>query len=193
MPSMTLPSADAEIDCGGLLLPGFIGVHAHGRSGVDFTDPDPSAIVTMIRDKRKDGVTSLLVTALTLSFEELEVCCKNSRDEQSRCRWAKILGMHLEGPTSIQLRQEPKTPTSCATRISSGHGVERDLPVEKSPSLPNSQGRWFAQRLRARESCLASAIAKPITKRAGSTAKRRARLQSLLQYDYSNAPRLWSS
>lgn len=153
MPSMTLPSADAEIDCGGLmLLPGFIDVHAHGRSGVDFTDPDPSAIVTMTRDKRKDGVTSLLVTTLTLSFEELEVCCKNAAAVMNdpEADGARILGMHLEGPYINPTKAGAQNPNFLRNPdFLEVMALNAICPIRKvtfAPELPGAMD--FAQRLR---------------------------------------------
>jgi len=67
-----LPAADTTVDIAGkMLVPGFIDVHTHGRSGYEFTDGDYEHLQTMCKDKLSEGVTSWLPTTLTLGNEAL--------------------------------------------------------------------------------------------------------------------------
>ncbi len=91
---------DEIIEAQGLIaLPGFIDIHSHGRSNVDFCDASASAMRILGRDKLQDGVTGFLVTTLTVSADTLRKVCQESaayaREPESG---ATMLGVHLEGP-----------------------------------------------------------------------------------------------
>lgn len=67
-----LPQADEVIDVNGeMTVPGFVDVHCHGKSGVDFSDATDEAMTTIGIDKLKEGVTTFLPTTLTLPEEQL--------------------------------------------------------------------------------------------------------------------------
>ena len=95
-----LPSADQVIDVkGSMTMPGFIDVHCHGKSGVDFCDAQDSAIETIGIDKLKEGVTSYLPTTLTLPEELLVQALKTAASYTARgVKGCKLPGVHLEGP-----------------------------------------------------------------------------------------------
>lgn len=95
-----LPAADEVMDLNGLkLMPGFIDVHTHGRSGYEFTDGDLAHLKTMCRDKLSEGVTSWLPTTLTLGNDALKSALKNAAEYScGNFDGAKIPGVHLEGP-----------------------------------------------------------------------------------------------
>ena len=95
-----LPSADQVIDVNGAMtMPGFIDVHCHGKSGVDFCDAQDSAIETIGIDKLKEGVTSYLPTTLTLPEELLVQALKTAASYTARgVKGCKLPGVHLEGP-----------------------------------------------------------------------------------------------
>ena len=80
------------------LLPGFVDIHSHGRSGFDFCDATDEAFATIARDKLKDGVTSFLATGLTRPEEDLAELCRCAERCKSRGEGATCLGVHLEGP-----------------------------------------------------------------------------------------------
>ena len=80
------------------LLPGFVDIHSHGRSGCDFCDVTDAAFDTIGRDKLKDGVTGFLATGLTRPEEELAELCRCAERYKVRCVGATCLGVHLEGP-----------------------------------------------------------------------------------------------
>ena len=95
-----LPAADTTVDIAGkMLVPGFIDVHTHGRSGYEFTDGNLDHLKTMCLDKLSEGVTSWLPTTLTLGNEALAKALENAaRYAGSDSVGAKIPGVHLEGP-----------------------------------------------------------------------------------------------
>jgi len=94
------PAAGDEIvEADGLsLLPGFVDIHSHGRSGYDFCDATDEAFDAIGRDKPKDGVTSFLATGLTRPEEELAEICRAAVRYSERGGGAACLGVHLEGP-----------------------------------------------------------------------------------------------
>ncbi|MDD3119133.1 MAG: N-acetylglucosamine-6-phosphate deacetylase [Victivallales bacterium] len=96
-----LPAAEKTIDVGGqMVLPGFVDVHCHGRSGFEVTAATPEAIRTVAEDKLKEGVTTYLPTTLTLPEEQLQKTLQCIADycRSGRAKGAKLPGVHLEGP-----------------------------------------------------------------------------------------------
>lgn len=95
-----LPDTDKTIDIGGrLVMPGFIDVHCHGRSGQDFCDGTKEAVETIAIDKLKEGVTTWLPTTLTIGEEQLAAALKSAADYvASGAKGCKVPGVHLEGP-----------------------------------------------------------------------------------------------
>ena len=95
-----LPAAGEVVDIAGkMLVPGFIDVHTHGRSGYEFTDGDLEHLKTMCKDKLSEGVTSWLPTTLTLGNEALAKALANAAGyTASGAVGAKVPGVHLEGP-----------------------------------------------------------------------------------------------
>ena len=92
-------AGDRIVDADGLtLLPGFVDIHSHGRSGRDFCDATDAAFETIGHDKLKDGVTGFLATGLTRPEEELAELCRCAERYKARGEGATCLGVHLEGP-----------------------------------------------------------------------------------------------
>lgn len=100
------------------LLPGFIDLHVHGGGGRDIMEGG-DAFATIARTHRRFGTTSLLATTMTAPREEiadilsqLGAYCRRSLEGGSR-----ILGVHLEGPTSTPA-SSARSPTSPMPRCS---------------------------------------------------------------------------
>ncbi len=81
-------SIDAK---GYTVIPGLIDVHTHGREGMDTMDADFDSLCDAYA---KEGTTSVLLTTMTLGYEDLLRVCHASTDVCG----AHILGIHLEGP-----------------------------------------------------------------------------------------------
>ena len=92
-------AGDRVIAADGLtLLPGFVDIHSHGRSGHDFCDATDEAFDVIGHDKLKDGVTGFLATGLTRPEDELAEMCRCAERYKARGAGATCLGVHLEGP-----------------------------------------------------------------------------------------------
>ena len=90
---------DRTIAADGLtLLPGFVDIHSHGRSGCDFCDATDAAFEMIGRDKLQDGVTGFLATGLTRPEDELAEMCRCAERYKTKGEGATCLGVHLEGP-----------------------------------------------------------------------------------------------
>ena len=95
-----LPSMKDVYDAkGALAVPGFIDVHLHGACGYDVCDEDsPEAIEAIAKAKLEEGCTSFLPTTLTVSHETLVKAARNVARYRRNQRYAKVIGIHLEGP-----------------------------------------------------------------------------------------------
>ena len=96
----TLPAADTVVNGQGMTaVPGFIDVHCHGRSGVDFCDATQEAMDTIAMDKLSEGVTTLLPTTLTLPEDQLAAAMQTAKAYVEKgAPGCKVPGVHLEGP-----------------------------------------------------------------------------------------------
>jgi N-acetylglucosamine-6-phosphate deacetylase len=83
---------------GKYLVPGFIDVHLHGASGFDVCDATPEAIEKIAEAKLAEGCTSFLPTTLTVANATLKAAARAVAAYRSDERFAKVLGIHLEGP-----------------------------------------------------------------------------------------------
>ena len=96
-----LPKAgfDTVVDVRGkYLVPGFIDVHLHGACGYDVCDATPEAIETIASAKLSEGCTSFLPTTLTVASKTLKAAARAVAAYRRDERFAKVIGIHLEGP-----------------------------------------------------------------------------------------------
>lgn len=89
----------AEVQSENYLFPGFIDLHCHGGGGHDVMEGEV-AIREMLKLHKKNGTTSLLLTTVTDTpenlqqvFEEIANVIKSPNQDE-----ASIIGVHLEGP-----------------------------------------------------------------------------------------------
>ena len=83
---------------GRYVLPGFIDVHLHGASGCDVCDATPEAIEKIARAKLAEGCTTFLPTTLTVANKTLKAAARAVAEYMKNQRFAKVPGLHLEGP-----------------------------------------------------------------------------------------------
>ncbi len=80
------------------LMPGFIDLHIHGRSGYDVIEGTSDAINTIIKDLPSEGTTGFLATTLTVPQNEINNAIINTINYDKSVKGAKVYGIHLEGP-----------------------------------------------------------------------------------------------
>ena len=91
----------AEIDetidlCGACLAPGLVDIHTHGRAGGDFNSADADMMVKMSRSYLESGVTSVMPTLASDTFDGL--CRSVENIGVAKARGAEnFVGVHLEG------------------------------------------------------------------------------------------------
>ncbi|MGN0852164.1 MAG: N-acetylglucosamine-6-phosphate deacetylase [Kiritimatiellia bacterium] len=90
---------DTVVDVRGkYVVPGFIDVHLHGALGFDVCDGTPQAIEQIAAAKLAEGCTSFLPTTLTVGKDTLKKAMKAVAAYRKNERFAKVIGVHLEGP-----------------------------------------------------------------------------------------------
>ncbi|MCP4179399.1 MAG: N-acetylglucosamine-6-phosphate deacetylase [bacterium] len=91
--------ADKVIDAqGNIVFPGFVDIHTHGAMGADVTDGKVESIETIAKTKLSEGVTTFCPTTLTLPYEKLKEAAHSVAEYKKDTKYAKVAGMHLEGP-----------------------------------------------------------------------------------------------
>ena len=90
---------DTVVDVKGkYVVPGFIDVHLHGANGFDVCDGTPAAIEAIAAAKLAEGCTSFLPTTLTVANATLKKAAKAVAAYRADEKYAKVIGLHLEGP-----------------------------------------------------------------------------------------------
>ena len=90
---------DTVVDVKGkYVVPGFIDVHLHGACGFDVCDATPEAITKIAEAKLAEGCTSFLPTTLTVANKTLKAAARAVAAYKKDERFAKVIGIHLEGP-----------------------------------------------------------------------------------------------
>lgn len=97
--NIKIPAGSEAIDAKrNIVFPGFIDIHTHGAMGCDVTDGKVESIEKIAETKLKEGVTTFCPTTLTLPFEDLKKACESVEEYKKKTTFAKVAGMHLEGP-----------------------------------------------------------------------------------------------
>ena len=77
-------------------MPGFIDVHVHGSSGIDFMDAKEDDYEVIANSLYKEGVTTFLATTLTSDHESLLRVCRTVKNIKDYI--PSLGGIHFEGP-----------------------------------------------------------------------------------------------
>ena len=148
--SEEFPEADRKIDLRGkYLLPGFFDIHFHGRDNCDFSDASDPAFQAIARGKLSEGVTSFLVTTLSVEPGTVTEICRAAARYAAQTGFGRIQGIHLEGPFLNPEGAGAQNP-ACLLEPDIGMVEEwnRIYPVRKvsfSPELPG--GIAFTRKL----------------------------------------------
>jgi len=96
-----LPPETGEIDLAGrFLAPGFIDLHIHGALRRDTMEADAEAFATIARHHARGGTTSLALTTITATTEEILAVLRavGVYQKAPAADAAQVLGVHIEGP-----------------------------------------------------------------------------------------------
>ena len=150
-------AADEIIDaCGNYISPGFIDTHVHGAMGHDVMDATPHGLLAIAKAHRAHGCTSFLPTTLTSAASRIKAAVQNVYDimqaNPNPREYARILGVHLEGPCfSMKFKgaQNPKylaNPSVALFDELDEHGIAKRISM--APELPGAfeTARHFSQK-----------------------------------------------
>lgn len=100
LPSGWADKVECRVDAGGgWLVPGFIDVHVHGGGGYTFMDANEAAYDAITRFHALHGTTSMLATTLSSTRERTDAVMETVwRYRSGERRFARLLGVHMEGP-----------------------------------------------------------------------------------------------
>jgi N-acetylglucosamine-6-phosphate deacetylase len=91
--SYGVPSDVPVVHGPGLLAPGFVDTHIHGRQGFDVMCPGD--LEPLSRSLPQQGVTGFLPTMVAAPRDEMKTALREARGHPGG---AKVLGIHMEGP-----------------------------------------------------------------------------------------------
>ena len=118
---------------------GYIDVHTHGGYGKDCMEPTYHCIDTIARYQLATGMTSFCPTTMTASPADINAAVDNIRKYESR--YARILGVHLEGPYLSQKAAGAHPPHLLISPLDDDSFVEDNLDVVKRVTIaPNVRG-----------------------------------------------------
>ena len=81
-----------------IAVPGFIDIHNHGAGGADAVDGTVTSIEKIAGLKLAEGVTTFCPTTLTVPKKQLFKTAHAVEEYKKNRKFAKIGGIHLEGP-----------------------------------------------------------------------------------------------
>ena len=80
-----------------IVCAGYIDIHTHGGFGKDCMEATKESIETICKYHLFTGITSFVPTTMTAPIKDIENAINNIRDFKDN-KYARILGIHLEGP-----------------------------------------------------------------------------------------------
>ena len=86
---------DAELN---YVFPGFIDIHTHGAMGFHSGDGSLESLERIAEAKLKEGVTTFCPSTVTMPEDALVAAMEAISKYKARETYAKIAGVHLEGP-----------------------------------------------------------------------------------------------
>jgi len=141
---------------GNYISPGFIDTHVHGAMGHDVMDATPDGLLAIAKAHRAHGCTSFLPTTLTSEGSRIKEAVRNVYDvmqnHQNTNEYARILGVHLEGPCfSMKFKgaQNPKylaNPSVTLFNELDSYGITKRISM--APELPGAfeTARHFSEK-----------------------------------------------
>lgn len=118
---------------------GYIDIHTHGGYGKDCMEPTYECIDTIARYHLDTGITSFCPTTMTASPEDIDKAVDNIRKYDSR--YARIAGVHLEGPYLSQKAAGAHPPHLLISPLDNDSFVRNNLDIVKRVTIaPNVRG-----------------------------------------------------
>ena len=118
---------------------GYIDIHTHGGYGKDCMEPTYECIDTIARYHLDTGRTSFCPTTMTASPEDINKAVDNIRKYDSR--YARIAGVHLEGPYLSQKAAGAHPPHLLISPLDDDSFVRNNLDIVKRVTIaPNVRG-----------------------------------------------------
>lgn len=91
--SVGVPPDIPVVEGPGLLAPGFVDTHIHGRQGLDAMSPGD--LEPLSRSLLPQGVTGFLPTIISATRDEMRAALREAHGDPAG---AQVLGFHMEGP-----------------------------------------------------------------------------------------------
>lgn len=135
------PPRPADEHVTGLVVPGYVDVHAHGGGGASFVSLDPDAARRVLAAHRSAGTTTMVASLVTGTIENL---VSNIRMLSGLVDSGELAGIHLEGPWlseqyrgahPAELLRDP-TIDDIDTLLAAGRGAVRMVTI--APEKPGA-------------------------------------------------------
>lgn len=124
---------------GEICAAGYIDIHTHGGYGKDCMEPTYECIDTIARYHLDTGITSFCPTTMTAAPADINAAVDNIRRYQSR--YARICGVHLEGPYLSQKAAGAHPPKLLISPLDDDSFVTSNADMVKRVTIaPNVRG-----------------------------------------------------